>query len=77
MNRSAFQPQDELVPVINAQGDDPAANNFPVTLQNLVSLNTANANALLDHYGLQRGGDLRAKKRRIAAHIGVRSHHVA
>lgn len=76
MNRSAVQPQDELVPVVNAAGNAPPARNFPATLQHLVNLSAANSNALIAHYGLPGGGNVAARRRRIAAHIGIRPHHL-
>jgi len=76
MNRSVTHPQDVIEPVINAAGIAPPVANFPDNLAELLNLSQASSNALLLHYGLLGGGNIQAKRRRLAAHLGVRRQYM-
>jgi hypothetical protein len=77
MNKSASNPLDSLVEVVNAAGAAPPHNAFPETLQLMVGLSVENCNALITHYGLTNNGSIAVKRRRVGVHIGIRAHHFA
>ncbi len=58
--------------MINTAGVAPPVATFPETIADLVNLSLAKSNALLLHYGLPAVGTIHAKRRRLAAHLGVR-----
>ncbi|KAG5192703.1 hypothetical protein JKP88DRAFT_242587 [Tribonema minus] len=73
LNGRALAPKSTLLPLPNDAGVQPAAGEFPGTLEQLAHLPAAHVGALLGHYGLQADGEGFQRWERLAAHIGVPS----
>jgi hypothetical protein len=52
-------------------GANPVPDSFPVDLNSLRSMSSASITQCLQYYGLAVGGSIKAKKLRLAGHIGA------
>jgi hypothetical protein len=74
MNAWSYRPED---PVANFPNDamEPAPACLPDSFQALKTLRFASSGSCLQHYGLPLSGTVEARRRRLAAHLGVRLHN--
>jgi hypothetical protein len=68
-NRSSNRPMSDLLPLKDTGGNIPE--NFPLTRENLFALSSADCQSLLTAYALPLGGNLDAKRKRLANHFGL------
>ena len=68
-NRSSTRPMSDLLPLKDTGGNIPE--NFPLTRENLFALSSADCQSLLTAYALPLGGNIDAKRKRLANHFGL------
>ena len=68
-NRSSNRPMSDLLPLKDTGGNIPE--NFPLTRENLFALSSADCQSLLTAYALPLGGNIDAKRKRLANHFGL------
>jgi hypothetical protein len=73
MNAWSYRPED---PVANFPNDatEPAPACFPDTVELIKTLSFASSGTCLQYYGLSVNGTVEERRRRLAAHLGVRLH---